>query len=155
MFSFFFFKFPAYNSPTISGSACHPFLFFSFFFLPRPRQERQDAVTDLVDNFTENDLDFILVVGGWNSDNTQHLLEIPHLNGVRAFHVNKPDCIGADNTITHRTYQGDIVTEQLILENDTKRLVSLGVTAGASTPHAVVEDTLSNIFLLKKSLDFA
>lgn len=111
-------------------------------------QERQDAVAEMVENATENGLDFILVVGGWDSSNTQHLLEIPHTAGIRGFHINRAECIGADNTITHRTVDGEIVTEPLIL--DMNKEVVMGVTSGASTPDAAVQNALSQIFLLKK-----
>ena len=98
-------------------------------------------------------LDFILVVGGWDSSNTAHLLEIPVNAGIRAFHINKAECIGADNTITHRTMKGEIVTETF-LEDLTKDVV-MGVTSGASTPDAGVQASLSNIFMLKKVHDVA
>ena len=49
------------------------------------------------------DLDFILVVGGWDSSNTAHLLEIPHEEGLRGFHVNEASCIKPDNSVAHRT----------------------------------------------------
>ena len=111
-------------------------------------QERQDAVTELVESADENKLDFILVVGGWDSSNTQHLLEIPHSAGIRGFHINRAECISADNTITHRTVDGEIVTEPLILDMDKE--VVMGVTSGASTPDAAVQNALSQIFLLKK-----
>ena len=101
-----------------------------------------------MENAEEMKLDFILVVGGWDSSNTAHLLEIPQKAGVRSFHINKADCIGADNTITHRTMSGDIVTEKFI-ENMDKDII-MGVTSGASTPDAAVQDSLSSIFLLKK-----
>lgn len=111
-------------------------------------KERQDAIHELVEKSDELGLDFILVVGGWDSSNTAHLLEIPQHAGVRSFHINKADCIGADNTITHRTMSGEIVTEKFI-ENLDKDVV-LGVTSGASTPDKAVQDSLSSIFLLKK-----
>ena len=111
-------------------------------------QERQDAVTELVENAKEYGLDFILVVGGWDSSNTAHLLEIPHMAGVRSFHINRAECIGADNTITHRTVDGEIVTEPFLLDME-KDLV-MAVTSGASTPDAAVQDSLSQIFLLKQ-----
>lgn len=93
-------------------------------------------------------MDFILVVGGWDSSNTAHLLEIPQKAGVRSFHINKSDCIGADNTITHRTMSGEIVTEKFI--EDMEKDVVMGVTSGASTPDKAVQDSLSSIFLLKE-----
>jgi 4-hydroxy-3-methylbut-2-en-1-yl diphosphate reductase len=117
------------------------------------QQERQDAISELVEKFDEYKLDFILVIGGWDSSNTGHLLEIPIHVGQRAFHINKAECISADNTITHRTVTGEIVTEPFIL--DMSKDVVMGVTSGASTPDAAIQDSLSNIFLLKKSHDEA
>jgi len=104
-----------------------------------------------VENAEKDTLDFILVIGGWDSSNTGHLLEIPIHAGIRAFHINKADCISADNTITHRTVDGEIVTEPFILDLDKE--VIMGVTSGASTPDAAIQDSLSNIFLLKKAHD--
>lgn len=114
-------------------------------------QERQDAVSELVENAKELELDFILVVGGWDSSNTAHLLEIPIHAGVRSFHINRADCIGADNTITHRTVDGEIVTETF-LTSDPEKNVVMGVTSGASTPDGSVQDALGQIFLLKNML---
>ena len=90
-----------------------------------------------------------MVVGGWDSSNTAHLLEIPHMAGIRSFHINRAECISADNTITHRTVDGEIVTEPFLLDMD--KDVVMGVTSGASTPDAAVQDSLSQIFLLKKT----
>jgi Penicillin tolerance protein len=112
------------------------------------QQERQDAVHELVENAGKLGLDFILVVGGWDSSNTAHLLEIPQMAGIRSFHINRAECIGADNTITHRTMSGEIVKEPFIL--DLSKDVVMGVTSGASTPDAAVQDSLSSIFMLKK-----
>lgn len=69
--------------------------------------------------------------------------------GVRSFHINRAECIGADNTITHRTVDGEIVTEPFLL--DIAKDVVMGVTSGASTPDAAVQDSLSQIFLLKST----
>ena len=93
-------------------------------------------------------LDFILVVGGWDSSNTAHLLEIPVLAGIRSFHINRADCVQADNTITHRNMAGEIITEPFIM--DMSKDVVMGVTSGASTPDASVQEALSSIFMLKK-----
>lgn len=98
-------------------------------------------------------MDFILVIGGFDSSNTAHLLEIPVNAGVRSFHINRAECIGADNTITHRNMNGEIVTEPFI-ENLDKEII-MGVTSGASTPDAAVQDSLSSIFMLKSMHDNA
>lgn len=116
-------------------------------------KERQDAVHEQVENAKKLGLDFILVVGGFDSSNTAHLLEIPVNAGIRAFHINRADCIGADNTITHRTVDGEIVTEPFI--EDLDKEIVMGVTSGASTPDAAVQDSLSSIFMLKKLHDNA
>jgi len=109
-------------------------------------QERQDAIHDLITKKDDLQLDFILVIGGWDSSNTQHLLEIPVNAGLRAFHINRGECIGADNRITHRKLNGEIVTEEFLGEGKVK----LGVTSGASTPDRAVQDSLDRLFMLKK-----
>jgi len=125
--------------------------YYEFDTICDATQERQDAISDLVENAADLNLDFILVVGGWDSSNTAHLLEIPQKAGIRSFHINKSDCIGADNTITHRTMSGEIVTETFIEDIENKdREIIMGVTSGASTPDKAVQDSLSSIFLLKK-----
>lgn len=113
-------------------------------------QERQDAITDMVEDPSVNDLDFILVVGGFDSSNTAHLVEIPHDKGIPVFHINEADCINPDNTLKHRTLDGDIVVQHDWLPVD--RPVYIGVTSGASTPDAYVEEALERIVLLKASL---
>lgn len=45
-------------------------------------QVRQDAVFEMSEEAKTNPLDFVLVVGGWDSSNTAHLLEIPHGMGI-------------------------------------------------------------------------
>jgi 4-hydroxy-3-methylbut-2-enyl diphosphate reductase len=113
-------------------------------------QERQDAVAELVENASSLGLDFILVVGGWDSSNTAHLLEIPHKAGIRSFHIDRAERINADNTITHRTVEGEIVTEPFL---DLSKDVVMGVTSGASTPDSAVQASLGSIFLLKEVHD--
>jgi len=57
-------------------------------------QVRQDAVLEMSEAALDSTpLDFILVVGGWDSSNTAHLLEIPHMKGLPGFHVNTAQCI--------------------------------------------------------------
>ncbi|KAJ1428512.1 4-hydroxy-3-methylbut-2-enyl diphosphate reductase [Ochromonadaceae sp. CCMP2298] len=109
-------------------------------------QERQDAVTELVE---KKGLDFVLVVGGFDSSNTAHLKEIPEKFGVEAFHINRPECITEENKVSHRLDNGDIVVHENFLK---KGPMTIGVTSGASTPDKAMEDALERIFMLHKLL---
>lgn len=113
-------------------------------------QERQDAIMDMVESEDVNELDFILVVGGFDSSNTAHLVEIPHDRGIKVFHINEAACVGADNTLRHRLLDGSVVTEENWLPND--KPIKIGVTSGASTPDAYVEEALERVVLLKSAL---
>ena len=111
-------------------------------------QVRQDAISEMSLSDAAKELDFILVVGGWDSSNTAHLLEIPIDAGLSAYHVNVPGCIKPDNSIEHRLVNGDIETTANFLPLD--RPARIGVTSGASTPDSVVQDCLEQILLIKK-----
>merc|ERR1712078_910726 len=88
----------------------------------------------------------ILVVGGFDSSNTAHLVEIPHDAGKTVFHINEGDCIREDNSVKHRLLNGDVVIENDWLPAD--RPLKIGVTSGASTPDAYVQDALERLVLL-------
>ena len=133
-------------------------------------QERQDAIMDMVEDPAVAELDFILVVGGFDSSNTAHLVEIPHNRNIPVFHINEASCIGPDNSVTHRQIDGtyvlflsrtlynSIVTDQNFL--NLGRPVKIGVTSGASTcvlsflhekirPDAYVQECLEAIVFIK------
>jgi 4-hydroxy-3-methylbut-2-enyl diphosphate reductase len=71
-------------------------------------QVRQDAIQEMAIDAKSTPLDMILVVGGWDSSNTGHLLEIPVHEGITAYHINAADCIKSDNSVIHRTVDGKI-----------------------------------------------
>jgi len=121
--------------------------FAAFDTICNATQVRQDAVTQMSQPEVAKDLDFILVVGGWDSSNTAHLLEIPHAAGVTGYHVNVPSCIKPDGSITHRLEDGTVETTPDFLAMD--RPVRIGVTSGASTPDSVVQECLEQLILLK------
>lgn len=101
-------------------------------------QDRQDAVLKLA----REGLDLMIVVGGYNSSNTGHLVEIS-LNYCPAFHVKDPACIISNRVIQHKkVFSSDIVeTENWLPEGN----VTIGVTAGASTPNRVIEEVIQRI----------
>lgn len=109
-------------------------------------QERQDAVTDMVE---QKGLDFILVVGGFDSSNTAHLKEIPEKFGVESYHIDRAERIRPDNSIEHRESDGHLVVHKNFLK---KGPLTIGVTSGASTPDKSVQDCLEAIFLLHSLL---
>lgn len=116
-------------------------------------QERQDAVTELVTQegiFKGQDpVDFVLVVGGFDSSNTAHLKEIPHKFGVNSYHVDRAERIRPDNSIEHRELDGSIEIQESFLS---KGPITVGITSGASTPDKSLEDALERIFMIHKLL---
>lgn len=85
-------------------------------------QERQDAMYSLVDAKP----DLVLVVGGFNSSNTQHLQEISEEAKVPSFWVDTIERLGPGNRIAHRLAHGElIVTENWLPEGK----LTVGVTS--------------------------
>ena len=121
--------------------------FVAFDTICSATQERQDAIHEMVDDESVKDLDFILVVGGFDSSNTAHLVEIPDEAGIPVFHINEADCISETNSVSHRLVSGEMAVEENWLPTD--RPARIGVTSGASTPDAYVQEALERLVLLK------
>lgn len=115
-------------------------------------QVRQDAIMEMSEEAISEEgeaLDFVLVVGGWDSSNTAHLLEIPiDEYKLTGYHVNTAKCIRPDNSIEHRDVHGNILVQANALPLD--RPVRIGVTSGASTPDSVVQECVEALIMLKK-----
>lgn len=101
-------------------------------------QDRQDAVLKLV----REGVDLMVVVGGYNSSNTGHLVEIS-LGFCPAFHIQDADCILSADLIQHKkALSKEIIETRGWLPSGAVRL---GITAGASTPNKVIEEVMVRI----------
>ena len=118
--------------------------FQSFNTICDATQERQDAMLELV----EEKLDFMVVIGGFNSSNTAHLQEIAVEKELPSYHVDSVERILSENSIEHRQLNGDMETSQKWLPDGK---IVVGITSGASTPDKVVEDVIKKIFELKQA----
>lgn len=101
-------------------------------------QDRQDAVLKLV----RAGVDLMIVVGGYNSSNTGHLVEIS-LEHCPAYHVQDAECILSREVIRHKKVMAQDILETLGWLPSGE--VRIGLTAGASTPNRVIEEVLIRI----------
>lgn len=101
-------------------------------------QDRQDAVLKLA----REGIDLMIVVGGYNSSNTGHLVEIS-LEFCPAYHVKDATCLVSRDEIEHKPVNqaGPVRSRRWLPEGK----VSLGITAGASTPNRVIEEVIERI----------
>ncbi|WP_445638080.1 4-hydroxy-3-methylbut-2-enyl diphosphate reductase [Nostoc sp. DSM 114161] len=118
--------------------------FQSFNTICDATQERQDAMLELV----EDNLDLIVVIGGFNSSNTTQLQQIAIERGIPSYHIDSVERIQSANSIEHRQLNGQlIITENWLPDGE----IVVGITSGASTPDKVVEDVIERIFTLKSA----
>jgi 4-hydroxy-3-methylbut-2-enyl diphosphate reductase len=108
-------------------------------------QERQDALFEML----KKPMDLLLVVGGYNSSNTAHLVEIAEPE-VPTFFIRGASCIRSLEEIVHYDlHRKEEVTSSYAkwLNRDTP--VTVGITAGASCPNNLIEETISKVFELR------
>jgi 4-hydroxy-3-methylbut-2-enyl diphosphate reductase len=108
-------------------------------------QERQDALFDLL----KEPLDLLLVVGGYNSSNTTHLVEIGEKE-LPTFFIRSAECLVSLEEIVHydihrKEEVGGGYCEALASD----RPVLIGITAGASCPNNLIEDTILKVFEMR------
>jgi 4-hydroxy-3-methylbut-2-enyl diphosphate reductase len=120
------------------GEAALPERFRAFDTICSATQDRQDAVLKMLE---EGGLDVMVVIGGYNSSNTQALARIcaPRLP---TYHICGADRIqGA--AIRHRPVGAheETATESWLPDGP----VTVGLTAGASTPNNVVGEVVERI----------
>jgi len=108
-------------------------------------QERQDAVLKLI----AEPLDVMVVIGGYNSSNTTHLAAICQQK-VPTYHIADATCIDPDSGgIRHRPVGEGEHAETHVARWLPDGPVTIGVTAGASTPNNKIGETIERIAAMR------
>jgi len=105
-------------------------------------------------------IDLCIVVGGFNSSNTTHLVEIVDEEGIPGYHIDAAERIGApDGELVNRIQYKPVATPpgQAMLEEGLEVKegflpdgpVVIGLTSGASTPDNVLGDICQRILKLR------
>jgi 4-hydroxy-3-methylbut-2-enyl diphosphate reductase len=105
-------------------------------------QDRQDAVLDLIASRP----DLMVVIGGYNSSNTTNLAAIAS-KSVPTYHIEDASCIDSAGAIRHRPYgaRGESTTPGWLPAGP----VTVGLTAGASTPNNKIGEVVETIAALR------
>jgi 4-hydroxy-3-methylbut-2-enyl diphosphate reductase len=107
--------------------------FRSFDTICSATQDRQDAVAALLD---QQQLDLMIVIGGYNSSNTCNLARICGPR-VPTFHIAEPGGLVSPSEIRHKPVDGKDERVSVGWLPPSGR-VSIGLTSGASTPDNLV-----------------
>ncbi|MCX6966530.1 MAG: 4-hydroxy-3-methylbut-2-enyl diphosphate reductase [Verrucomicrobia bacterium] len=104
-------------------------------------QERQDALTEML----AQPMDLLLVVGGYNSSNTSHLAELGEAI-VPTYFIGNAGKLGSREAICHFDLptKKEIITQNWLPASP----VVIGITAGASCPNNLIEETIVRVFEL-------
>ncbi len=114
--------------------------FRSFDTICSATQDRQDAVLRLL----EDSVDIVVVVGGYNSSNTNHLAALC-AEKVVTFHIEDAACLDPEaRTIRHKPVGA--LQEAVVRDWLPAGPCVVGVTAGASTPNNKVGETVQRLF---------
>ena len=107
-------------------------------------QERQDAVLKLI----AEPLDLMVVIGGYNSSNTTHLAAICQ-ERAPTYHIEDAACIDVENGSIRYRPVGRDNTEQRKEHWLPDGPVTIGITAGASTPNNKIGETIERIAAIR------
>ena len=108
-------------------------------------QERQDALFDML----KKPMDMLLVVGGYNSSNTTHLVEIGNEN-LPTYFIRESSCLESLETIVHFDLKAHAeISTPNILAGFNEAEATIGITAGASCPANLIEETIVRVLALR------
>jgi len=108
-------------------------------------QERQDALFDMLNK----PMDLLLVVGGYNSSNTTHLVEIGNEN-LPTYFIREASCLESLETVVHFDIEqnAEISADNVLAGFDNEE-ATIGITAGASCPANLIEETIVRVLGLR------
>ena len=90
-------------------------------------------------------MDLLLVIGGYNSSNTSHLAEMGEAQLPTYFIRNASRLESRERIVHYDTHaKGEVVTEPWLPE----RPLTIGITAGASCPNNLIEETILRLYEL-------
>ena len=112
--------------------------------------DNQSAVYGML----ETDANLAIVVGGYNSSNTSHLVELCE-ERLPTFYINAPDKIVSDREIIHYNFhtKQELHTVEYMPAAEPVKIL---ITSGASCPDAVVEEVIRKVisfFETTKTID--
>ncbi len=101
--------------------------------------DNQSAVTGML----QTTADLAIVVGGYNSSNTSHLVELCE-EKLPTFFINSEEKLLSRNTIIQYDFHTsmELITEAYLPEKEPVRIL---ITSGASSPDAVVEGVIKKL----------
>jgi 4-hydroxy-3-methylbut-2-enyl diphosphate reductase len=121
------------------GEASLDSRFRAFDTICSATQDRQDAILALLD---AQDLDLMVVLGGYNSSNTCNLARIC-AERLPTFHIADPDGLVSGDEIRHKPAGGkhEVATRHWLPEGP----LTVGLTSGASTPDNLIEQVIRRL----------
>ena len=105
-------------------------------------QERQDALEKLL----REPMALLIVIGGYNSSNTSHLAEMGEAK-LPTYFIKNAAKMQSDKLICHYNLhlKKEIETRDWLPSGK----ITVGITAGASCPNNLIEDTIHRLFELR------
>jgi 4-hydroxy-3-methylbut-2-en-1-yl diphosphate reductase len=105
-------------------------------------QDRQDALQKLL----AEPLDLLIVIGGYNSSNTSHLAEMGEAK-LPTYFIKNAAKMESEKSIVHydQHRREEVQTRDWLPAGK----ITVGITAGASCPNNLIEDTIRRLFELR------
>jgi 4-hydroxy-3-methylbut-2-enyl diphosphate reductase len=117
----------------------------SFGTICSATQERQDAVKEMM----TDPPDVMVVIGGYNSSNTNHLAHMCR-EYTTTYHVEDAACIDVEaGTVRHKPELAADAPERTEVDWLPAGPFSLGITAGASTPNNKIGEAVVRILKIR------